>query len=86
MSAMLDNCSSLKSIDLSSFNTSNVKYMGYMFDNCSSLKSIDLSSFNTSNDTTMSFMFFDCNSLKKKNILFNKKDNKLLEEINKLYN
>ena len=86
MSAMFHNCSSSKSIDLSSFNTSNVKYMGYMFDNCSSLKSIDLSSFNTSNATTMSFMFFDCNSLKKKNIIFNKKDNKLLEEINKLYN
>ena len=39
-SHMFYNCSSLKSIDLSSFNTSNVKDMNYMFNGCSSLKSI----------------------------------------------
>ena len=38
MSYMFENCSSLKSIDLSSFNTTNVKDMNSMFFNCSSLK------------------------------------------------
>ena len=37
-SSMFSCCSSLKSIDLSSFNTSNVNNMNYMFDGCSSLK------------------------------------------------
>ena len=47
MSAMFHRCSSLQSINLSSFNTTNVKDMSYMFYGCSSLQSIDLSSFNT---------------------------------------
>ena len=38
MSEMFCGCSSLQSIDLSSFNTTNVKYMFSMFDECSSLK------------------------------------------------
>ena len=38
MSCMFHECSSLKSIDLSSFNTTNVKYMPGMFYGCSSLK------------------------------------------------
>ena len=49
MSFMFYNCSSLNSINLSSFNTSNVNNMSGMFSNCSSLNSINLSSFNTSN-------------------------------------
>ena len=36
--SMFCECSSLKSIDLSSFNTTNVKDMKYMFYDCSSLK------------------------------------------------
>ena len=56
-SYMFWNCTSLKSIDLSKFNTSNVTNMGYMFFYCSSLKSIDLSSFKTNNVTNMSIMF-----------------------------
>ena len=63
-SCMFFCCSSLKSIDLSSFNTSNVKDMICMFKYCSSLKSIDLSSFNTSNVNNMSYMFMNCSSLK----------------------
>ena len=39
-------CSSLASIDLSSFNTTNVTNMSIMFSKCSSLKSVDLSSIN----------------------------------------
>ena len=35
---MFSRCSSLKSLDLSSFNTTNVKDMAFMFSGCSSLK------------------------------------------------
>ena len=40
-------CHSLKSIDLSSFTTNNVKNMELMFSSCMELESIDLSKFNT---------------------------------------
>ena len=68
MSYMSYNCYSLKSIDLSSFNTSNVNNMSYMFSECYSLKSIDLSSFNTSNvkDFNLDNIFYGCKSLNKK--------------------
>ena len=56
-------CSSLKSIDLSSFNTTNVKDLTSMFFGCSSLNSINLSSFNTTNVKDMSYMFCGCSSL-----------------------
>ena len=43
---MFFGCSSLKSIDLSLFNTKYVKNMNHMFDNCLSLESIDFSLLN----------------------------------------
>ena len=63
-SYMFSGCSSLRSIDLSSFNTTNVNNMNHMFNHCSSLESIDLSSFNTTKVKDMSFMFSDCSFLK----------------------
>ena len=60
---MFYGCSSLTSLDLSSFNTSKVKNMSSMFEGCSSLTSLDLSGFNTSKITTMSGMFEGCSSL-----------------------
>ena len=48
--------SKAKSIDFSSFNTSNVVDMSFMFVR-SSVENIDLSNFDTSNVTDMSFMF-----------------------------
>ena len=83
-SYMFYGCSSLKSIDLSSFNTTHVKDMGSMFFRCSYLKSIDLSSFNTTNVENMTWMFYECSSLKRENIKINNKDDKLLSQI-KLY-
>ena len=64
LSFMFYNCFSLKSIDLSSFNTNNATDMSYMFYDCSSLNSIDISSFNTNNVTNMRYMFYGCFSLK----------------------
>ena len=65
---MFYNCNSLKSINLSNFNTSSVTNMEYMFNNCNSLKSINLSNFNTSSVTNMRYMFENCNSLKSINL------------------
>ena len=59
---------SLESIDLSSFNTTNVNNMHYMFCQCSSLESIDLSSFNTTNVKDLNGMFNGCSTLLKENI------------------
>ena len=63
-SYMFSECSSLKSIDLSSFNANNITKMSYMFYKCSSLETIYLSSFNTNNAINMSGMFYRCSSLK----------------------
>ena len=46
MSYMFFECSSLTNIDLSSFNTQNVKNMSNMFYDCDSLTNINLSNFN----------------------------------------
>ena len=64
MSRMFSSCSSLTSLDVSSFNTSNVTDMSYMFSNCSALTSLDLSNFNTSKVTTMNYLFNGCLNLK----------------------
>jgi len=61
---MFYECTSLKSIDLSSFNITNVNDMNNMFCRCSSLESIDLSSFNTANVNNMNNMFNECFFLK----------------------
>ena len=42
---MFYNCKKLKMLDLSSFNTNNMRSMQHFVDNCVSLKFIDLSSF-----------------------------------------
>ena len=64
MSSMFEGCKSLKSLDLSHFDTKNVESMYYMFKDCESLESINLSGFNTGNVVTMERMFEGCKSLK----------------------
>ena len=54
---------SLTSLDVSSFDTSNVIDMSSMFDGCYALTSLDLSSFDTSNVTSIDFMFYNCVSI-----------------------
>ena len=60
MSWMFKDCSSLTSLDLSNFDTSNVTDMSWMFSTCSNLTSLDLSHFDTSNVTDMNTMFYKC--------------------------
>ncbi len=61
--SMFLDCSSLSSLDLSSFDTTNVTSMRYMFLGCSNLNSLDLSSFDTTNVTDMYGMFSCCSNL-----------------------
>jgi surface protein len=77
MHGMFSGCSSLTSLDLSNFNTSNVKDLSYMFYNCSSLTSLNLSNFNTNNVVNIMLIFWGLKKCCK--IITN--DNKLLDEI-----
>ena len=56
--------SNAATLDLSSFDTSNVTNMRDMFCNCPDLLSLDLSNFDTSNVTNMSTMFVYCQELR----------------------
>ena len=57
---MFGDCPLLISLDLSSFDTSNVQSMNYMFFNCKSLSEIDLSSFYTNALKSAVYMFQNC--------------------------
>lgn len=61
--SMFSGCSSLKSVDLETMDTSNIKNMGYLFYNCSSLEQINLNNFKTGNVSGMGHMFRGCSSL-----------------------
>ena len=63
MSFMLNGCTALTSLDVSSFDTSKVTNMSGMFIGCSGLKSLDVGSFDTSNVTNMNNMFIGCSGL-----------------------
>ena len=56
-------CSSLTSIDLSHFNTKNVKVMQSMFDGCSALTTLDVSNFDMSKMINTESMFRNCTDL-----------------------
>lgn len=61
--SMFRNCTSLRHLDLSHFNTSLVNHFSHMFQECHSLQSINFTDFNTSNAVLMDYMFEDCSSL-----------------------
>lgn len=60
---MFEDCTSLTSLDLSNFDTSEVKYTYYMFHNCTGLTNLDISKLNTSKVTDMQDMFKNCSGL-----------------------
>ena len=68
MSSMFNGCSSLSSLDVSSFDTRQVTDMSSMFYGCSSLSSVDVSSFDTSQVTSMWGMFENCSGLRSLNV------------------
>ena len=63
LNGLFYNCTNLRTLDLSNFDTTNVHSMYNMFNNCQSLTSLDISNFNTINLTDMSSMFYGCYSL-----------------------
>ena len=68
MYGMFYECSALKKVDLSRFNTGNVTEMYAMFFSCQSLTSLNLSSFDTRKVKSMYAMFKDCHALKEINL------------------
>ena len=60
MYEMFASCTSLRSLDVSGWNTSNVTDMRFMFNNCTSLTSLDLSGWDVSSVTNMFDMFYNC--------------------------
>ena len=68
MNQMFFDCTSLTSLDLSNFDTSQVTEMFGMFYSCSSLTSLDLSYFDTSQVIDMGYMFSYCSSLTSLNL------------------
>jgi surface protein len=63
MKNMFYECSSLTSLDLSSFDTKSVTTMQNMFSGCGALPTLDITHFNTANVTNMNGMFNNCKSL-----------------------
>ncbi len=65
MQNMFEGCTNLESIDLSSFDTENMKSMTGMFFSCTKLETLDLSSFATPKMVSMIDAFSNCKNLKK---------------------
>lgn len=63
MKFFFTDCINLTTINLSSFDASNVIDMSNMFSYCTSLTSLNLSNFDTSNVTNMRGIFYSCDSL-----------------------
>ena len=79
---MFCGCKSLKELNISNFNTNNVKNMYNMFIGCESLKELNLDNFSTNNFTYMANMFSGCTDelkLKIKNKYPNFKNDAYLE-------
>ena len=82
-SYMFYNSKYLTDVDLSSFDSKEVKNMSNMFCGCKNLKYIDLSSLNTQNVTDISGMFGGCRSLTEINI--STLDSKILTNLRGLF-
>lgn len=61
--AKFSGCSSLREIDLTPFDLSNLTSTGRFFENCTNLRKIKMPTCNTSNSTDLSYMFQNCVSL-----------------------
>ena len=63
MIQMFSECTGLRDLDVSGFDTRNVTNMSSMFHNCNKITTLDVSGFDVSNVTNMSNMFSACSSL-----------------------
>lgn len=66
--AMFSYCEHITSIDLSHFDTENVRDMSYMFSSCKSLKSVNFANTSTEKVTKMNGMFSGCLHLRELNL------------------
>lgn len=64
------NCSSLKSVDLTSWDTSECKYMSRLFYGCRSLEEVNLEGLDTHLAEDFTYMFSDCHKLKTVDLSF----------------
>lgn len=62
-SSMFQGCTSIEELNLSSFDTSTVRYMDFMFSGCTSLSNLVLTGINTSNVTSFTDFLRGCESL-----------------------
>jgi len=60
---MFSSCSNIINLDVSKFDTRNVKNMSHMFWNCESLEFLDLSNFVVGGDTDVNELYADCPNL-----------------------
>jgi surface protein len=63
MVSMFSGCSSLSSVDVSEWDTTNVMYMTGVFSGCSSLTSLDISNWDTTNGAMRWELFTNCTNL-----------------------
>ena len=84
MSGMFSSCSSLTTLDLSSFKTTNVTNMSSMFNGCSKLTELEISNFITSEVTEMQSMFANCSSLTR--LIINNFNTKKVTNMNGMFN
>lgn len=63
LSSMFFYCSSLRSVDMSNFSTSQVTSMTNMFYGCKNLTNLDLPTLDISQVESMSYLFYNCSSL-----------------------
>ena len=61
---MFYNCQAVEKLDVSGFDTSNVKNMSLMFHQCQSVEELDVSGFDISNVASIHSMFSGCQSVK----------------------
>lgn len=84
MRLMFSSCTSLETLDLSSFNTEKVKYMYAMFDGATNLRSIKLpKGFIGSSVTDLRSMFKDCTSLTELDLSGSNAEN--VKEMNEMF-
>ena len=81
MVQMFCSCYNLKSLNLSSFDTSNVEQMYFMFNRCTNLEYLDISNFKISQGTNTNNIFYNVKSLKYIN-LYNAQINSKINIIN----
>jgi surface protein len=80
---MFKNCISLKNLDVSSFDTSQITTMSYMFSNCESLEVLYVTSFNTKSVRKLIGTFSFCSKLKFLNL--SSFDTNLVDDMDSLF-